>query len=202
MMFGGFSHRSERDEIIIAVATLTVAFFIAYARFGPVFRNPAAALILLIQSFLAVVGGFLFHELAHREVGRRFGGYTRFQMWPFGIILALITSLAGFIFALPGAVTISGIYDRQSIGKVAAAGPGANLVFGLACLIIGALSAGIPVVGTAFIYLAQFSFYLGAFNMIPLGPLDGGKVMAWDFGRFVLLFAALLLLAVISYTVF
>ncbi|MEM3676486.1 MAG: hypothetical protein QXV22_05455, partial [Thermoplasmataceae archaeon] len=139
MMGWNYTHRSEREEIFIAVAALTVAFFIAYARFGAGFHGPVGAAILLIQSFLAVLGGFLFHELSHREVGRRFGAYTRFQMWPFGILLALVTSLAGIIFALPGAVTISGLYDREKIGKVAAAGPGANLLFGVASLIVGSL---------------------------------------------------------------
>ena len=117
---------------------------------------------------LAVFGSVLLHELGHALTARRFGIATR------GITLLPI----GGVAQLEGAPR----NPREEL-YVAAAGPAVNVVlaviFGALAFVLGAFAGG-PVlafatelVGT----LAIANVLLGAFNMLPAFPMDGGRVL-------------------------
>lgn len=194
--------RREVQDIVIAVMALTFAFTISsFSRNG--FRMPASyALYILGVSFAAVCLAFLMHELAHRQVARRFGGYAEFKLWPLGLIGGVILSFLGFVIAAPGAVYMGGIFGNERIGKTALAGPATNLVIGIAFLAAGVAISTVTLLGSTFIYLSQINFYLGAFNMVPFPPLDGQKVMSWNIRIFILSFASAIFLAVLSFVIF
>lgn len=190
---------SELEEISIAVTVLTVSYSILIFReYGFHITSLSFVGFVLGESFSASFTAFFLHELAHRQVGRKLGYYTRFRLWPFGIILAFVTSFLGFLFGAMGSVNIYNARDHRSMGKIAAAGPATNLTLGL--IFFGLGLAVTPVIADVLFSISTLNFYLGTFNMIPIGPLDGQKVLAWSLRNYIMLFTPLLLLTVISFS--
>ena len=197
-----YSNRKESDDIAIAVLGLTVAYAILILGGYGFHVDLTLALIILGESFVAVFTAFFLHEFAHRQVGRRLGYHTRFQLWPFGLLLAFVTAFIGVLFGAMGAVNIYNARDNRSMGIIAAAGPATNLGLGFIFLAAGLVFSAIPLASEIAMSVSGLNFYLGTFNMIPFGPLDGHKVLSWDFRYFALLFSALLVMTVISFSVF
>jgi Zn-dependent protease len=175
-----FSSKEVRD-IIIAWAALALAFTIAdcgllYGSSCPVGGNP---LTFYIVSFVAVGSGFVLHELMHKFTAERYGYWAEFRMWIMGIILALITSTLGFIFAAPGATYIQGynVSEREN-GLISLAGPLTNVVIAAVFLLVGFVGTGI-IEDIGLIGL-PVNLFLALFNMLPIMPLDGAKVFHWN----------------------
>jgi hypothetical protein len=84
-------------------------------------------------------GGFLIHEFAHRQTGRRYKLPAKFRLLTFGLLITFI-GIIGYLavgmppFALPGAVVVIGLENRDQAGKCKAAGPASNLVISLVLL--------------------------------------------------------------------
>ena len=105
----------------------------------------------------------------------------------FGFVAYLLRQppIIGFIFAAPGAVMISGMVTRKENGHISVAGPAMNFILGLLFL---ALMYFVPVSfsfgGRVFTEMWAIGFrvnmWLGLFNLIPFGPLDGFKVFHWN----------------------
>ena len=175
-----FSQKEVRD-IIVAWAALALAFTIATS--GGISRTAAflggGILTTYFIAFVAVGSGFVLHELMHKFTAERYGYWAEFRMWFMGIVLALITSTLGFIFAAPGATYIQGynVSDRQN-GIISLAGPVTNVVIAVVFLLVGNVGPGI--VGTIGMVGFQVNLFLAAFNMLPVMPLDGAKVFHWN----------------------
>ena len=183
----GFS-TVEIKHLLIALGVLTLAFAISFTGGLSAIQTPAFILFLAI-SFLSVGTAFVFHELAHRKIARMYGCWAEFRMWRWGLMMALIFSLLGFVFAAPGAVMIRGNITRKQNGKISAAGPATNWAVGSAFL-IGSYSVGVFGFGTiAFIlaFVAYVNLFLGGFNLLPFGPLDGRKIFGWSVKHYILL---------------
>lgn len=110
---------------------------------------------------LAVFACVLFHEFGHALVARRFGvGTRRITLWPIGGIAELERS--------PD--------DPRAEMWIAAAGPLVN--FAIAAMLIPAVlllgTAGL--LGNVLVGLLTANILLGAFNLIPAFPMDGGRV--------------------------
>ncbi|MCL4335878.1 MAG: metalloprotease [Candidatus Thermoplasmatota archaeon] len=193
---------TEAEDILIAVLTLTFAFTIANFSHNSFHETIFGGLYILLVSFIAVLTAFLSHELAHRQVARKFGGYSEFRIWPMGLLGSIFMSFFGFVAAAPGAVNISGIYGNERIGKTAMAGPGTNIVLGTVFMVIAIITFFIPHVSSFFISLSQINLYLATFNLIPFGPLDGYKVLTWDFRTFAVVFSLSIFLSVLSFAIF
>ncbi len=177
-----FSATEVRD-IIIAWVALSAAFLIAQrggliGGLGPQ-GSPQAILGNFGVSLVAVGLGFVLHELMHKFTAERFGYQAEFKMWPFGIVFALITSALGFIFAAPGATYVHGtdVPDRLN-GIISLAGPITNIIIALGFLSF-ALVGG-PIVSQIGAVGLEVNFFLAAFNMLPVMPLDGAKVWRWN----------------------
>jgi Zn-dependent protease len=150
--------------------------------------------VFLVSGFTVGLG-FLLHELMHKYFAQRYGCYAEFRAFDNMLLLAIVMSFFGFIFAAPGAVMIRGYVSVERNGKISLAGPMANIVLALIFLII--LQTGY------FSYLASFGFFvnslLAAFNMIPFWNFDGSKVLKWNKGvYFVVLIISLILFVVSS----
>ncbi|HKT21988.1 MAG TPA: AN1-type zinc finger domain-containing protein [Nitrososphaerales archaeon] len=170
----------EIRDIIIAWFALGVAFtFTRFTFFGGTTLDLANFSIYLGIALVTVGPGFVFHELSHKFVAQRYGFWAEFRMWPMGLVLALVTSLLGIIFAAPGATYISGanISPREN-GRISIAGPLVNVV-------IGALFYPLTFSGSNLIFAIGFlgsyiNIFLALFNLLPIGPLDGAKVWRWS----------------------
>ncbi len=157
----------ELLHISISVVTITLAFSLYdLDKFIPV---------------LIIVGsGFVLHELAHKYVAIHYGAKSEYRAWTIGLILAVgmsILTQGQFVFAAPGAViTVGNLTTRQS-GKVSWAGPLTNLILAIAFFIIG---LAIPEFRNFAFIGSYVNAFLGAFNMIPIFPLDGEKIAKWS----------------------
>jgi Zn-dependent protease len=199
--------RTEVRHILIAMAVLIIAFAIVLAGgMGVIGGDPEVLLGAAIMASVAVPTAFLLHELGHKVVAQRYGLLAEFRMWNFGLVFALFTAFLGFLFAAPGAVVIGGVADQRSYGRISAAGPIVNLTIGgvFALLFILLLLGGydVPIVGTVSLLSLTFivafvNLFLGVFNMLPIPPLDGSKVLRWDLRIYLLLLAPLVALLII-----
>jgi Zn-dependent protease len=132
-------------------------------------------------ALITVGPGFVFHELSHKFVAQRYNFWAEFRMWPMGLLLALVTSLIGFIFAAPGATYISGMnISNSENGRISIAGPLVNIVIALLFLpfaLFWSPDSLLWYIGSLGSYI---NFFLALFNMLPIGPLDGAKVWRWS----------------------
>ena len=112
-----------------------------------------------------LLASLLVHELAHAIVARRHGvPVESISFWLFGGLAR---------FKSPASAP-------RSEWRIAVAGPATNLVLGALGVGIGfALSAaGAPGVVVAVAgYFASINLLLGAFNLLPAAPLDGGRIL-------------------------
>lgn len=173
----------ELKDITKAWIVLSLAFACIYTGAnvinGTLTRIFSIPFLLLFVISLFTAGlGFLLHELAHKFVAQRYGCVAEFRAWDQFLYLALgLAVLTGFIFAAPGAVMISGMITRRENGLVSAAGPAMNYVLGLLFLGLGfILPAGASIFNIGY----NINMWLGLFNLIPFGNLDGYKVFQWD----------------------
>lgn len=175
--------RTEIVDIIKAWLALSLAFTFIYASASVLNGNIARifslnfAHIFIISMFTAGLG-FLLHELAHKFVAQHYGCAAEFRAWDQLLYLAVgLAVFIGFIFAAPGAVMISGMITRKENGLISAAGPGTNYI--LAMIFLG-LSSILPQWTNMFATGFSINIWLGVFNLIPFGPLDGKKVFDWN----------------------
>jgi Zn-dependent protease len=197
-MSSQFAPKEPRD-ILIAWIVLTLA--LSFRSLIDLVQgvDPLANLQFLVAAAIAGATGFILHEMGHKFVAVRYGYVAHFQVWRSGLFLlivtAVISSLFGtfFLFGAPGAVYITpgaaagyygyGYYstnyrqqnpERENT-RISAAGPGLNLLFAFLFLIVLLVPSSyfVTLVATDGLYL---NLILGAFNMLPVPPLDGYKI--------------------------
>ena len=140
--------RTELIHITIAFVVLSVDFTILISSWGQdlytgVLRT-SFSLYEILFGVLAGFSGFLAHELAHKISAERSGYWAEFRMSPFGLLLSLITSVLGFLWAAPGATVIGGMQDIRAWGRTSLAGPAMNLGEGA---ILVAAAGGVDLLG-------------------------------------------------------
>ena len=195
---------SEVRDLIIAFFVISLCFAIANAG-----RDTNAILNILPIVMVGVGAGFILHELGHKFVSMKYGYWAEFQLWPQGLIFALITSFFGFVFAAPGAVYTYANYMTDEInGKISIAGPIVNIILALIFLAIS-----VSVYPNAFysdtsvlIFIIcsvgySVNSYLAVFNLLPIGNLDGSKVLTWNFGIWLVTIAVAAILTIASMTI-
>lgn len=174
------------------IRDMFISFLVISFGFSMVFSNrDFSALGLFLPITMIGVGtGFILHEIAHKYASIHYGYWAEFKMWPQGLILALITSFMGFIFAAPGAVyTYANNITVKENGVISLAGPVTNIVIALIFLFITVITYPILLVSgeTGAIIFMTFTLgftinsYLALFNLIPFLGLDGSKVIRWNF---------------------
>ena len=189
----------ELQDITIAVAVLTAAFTIIFCD-RPVFSNDFATNLLwwILVSFVMVVLSFMLHEFGHKFTAQRYGAWSEFRKYPMGLVLCLVMSFVGFLFAAPGAVYIRGYINDEMNGKISAAGPLVNIVISAITLGLGFI---VPSNLSAYIFftIAYLNAFLALFNMIPIMPLDGAKIVKWNVPIYVTMIIAAGLLLIVHY---
>ena len=164
-------------------------------------RFPLSSLpLVLLVSLFSIVLAFSAHEGAHRFMAIRLGAIAFFKKWNLGLLLIIVSSLVGSLFATAGAVQFTGITDESKIGKSALAGPATNLIIGTSVYgiyLLGGFSS-ISLVGFLLINIFRINLWLGLFNMIPIPPIDGSKVFRWDLKIFVIVIVIAVALNLVS----
>ena len=191
----------ELKDILISILALSLCLTIAT---GNLSLSKLFKLPLYIAFFsLSVGSGFVLHELGHKFVAMAFGAYARFQKWTFGLIFALLTSFFGVVFIAPGAVYIFAPHlALWEYAAISAAGPLVNLFL---AFLFSIMAKAIPFwVGRLELwhFAAFVNIWLGLFNLLPIPPLDGSKIFAWNFivwiGMLVMFFLAFIVIGGIA----
>jgi Zn-dependent protease len=174
----------EVIDLLIAWLGVSFAFYLAFSR--PDFTNVSLEYVLatLTVPLLVVGSSFVLHELLHKFTAQHFGFWSEFRAiyttLALSILFAYVTHI---VFAAPGATMIygPGITKRQN-GIISAAGPLLNLALGGLYLLLIPLGGVLSYIGT---YGFAINVWLSAFNLLPVGPLDGRKVLDWGLLQYV-----------------
>ena len=173
----------------------------------------------LAISALPVIFAITLHEAAHGYAARHFGDPTAWQMGRSSLnplrhvdmvgtvivpaVILLLSTLGGgggmlFGWAKPVPVNFGNLRrPKQDMLWVAAAGPGANLVMALGWALVLKLSIGSSAFGysEALKEMARVGISINGvlmvLNLLPLPPLDGGRITvsllphraAWKFAQ-------------------
>lgn len=132
-------------------------------------------LINIALSGFTVGTAFILHELGHKFVAQRYGYVAEFRSFDQMLLFALLMSFFGFVFAAPGAVMIAGNPGLRKNGIISATGPFVNIV-----LSIMFFAGFFAFPNLVFRYGLLINAWIALFNMIPLGPFDGKKILHWD----------------------
>ncbi|MHA1131282.1 MAG: AN1-type zinc finger domain-containing protein [Candidatus Helarchaeota archaeon] len=138
-------------------------------------------LTLLLAGFATIA--FLFHEFGHKFIGIRLGNWSEFRLIKIFTILTAfsVIPINPFKIVCPGAVQITGDTGKENMGKIALAGPVMNLIQATLFVIFANLFFGVnDSMFKVFIIAAYLNAFLGVFNLLPFGPLDGLKVIRWN----------------------
>lgn len=208
----------ERRDLLLAWFCLAVAFTLGIsggiALITEIGKISVEMLVLTFVVAVVTVGlSFVLHELSHKYAAIRYGYWAEFrkntQMLLIAVVVAVIT---GIVFAAPGATLINTAgreLTKRESGIISLAGPLTNLILAvpfLLCLIAGVLLGGASVEAFTFpgflFYLGMVGFQVNAmlafFNMLPVGPLDGRKILRWNAVAFAALLAVSLLILYVS----
>ncbi|MEK7189339.1 MAG: site-2 protease family protein [Patescibacteria group bacterium] len=139
---------------------------------------------------LAIVYGITVHEFSHvlaayaqgDDTGRLMGRLTLNPLAhidPFGMLLLLV---AGFGWGAPAPFNPHNLkYRRWGEVMVALAGPASNLlsiiIFMIAVNVLGPALGPLNLLIQLFGFLILINIVLLAFNLIPIPPLDGSKLL-------------------------
>ncbi|MBS3172639.1 hypothetical protein J4438_03625 [Candidatus Woesearchaeota archaeon] len=164
---------TEIEHLLKAWVAISLAFAILLSKGDVVSSNFT---LMLLVSGLTVGVGFIAHELGHKVVAQRYHCFAEFRASNFMLVIAVLMSFLGFIFAAPGAVIINGYVTKERNGRISLAGPLVNLV--LALIFMGLYLFGI------FVFAAKYGLiinsWLAVFNMIPILNFDGRKIIVWS----------------------
>ena len=185
----------EINDLLVSWVVLSVAFTLfrrggipGLMRSGYVTQMP----MYIVQMLIIVGTAFVLHELSHKYVAQKYGMWAEYRKWNWGLLMAVFLSATGFFFfAAPGAVMImsAGWVTPEIEAKTSIAGPATNITVGIVALLLRA-AGSFPLFLTE---LAAINFFLAVFNLLPIPPMDGSKVLRYN----VVLWAAAFVLAII-----
>ncbi len=151
------------------------------------------AIIYILSTMVVIFLTLPIHEFAHGFIADKLGDPTpryqgRLTLNPFAhidYIGSLCILLFGFGWAKPVQVNSYNFKSpKRDMALTALAGPVSNIVVALISMILA--NAVIVITNSLrfyyvmafFMYVAQINVYLAVFNLIPIPPLDGSRILS------------------------
>ena len=152
--------------------------------FNLLLKDPLTFILIAIPLVYAII----FHELAHGWVAYRLGDPTAKSLGRLSLnplkhldpVGTLMLFIFGFGWAKPVPVNFNQLRDRRmGMILVSSAGIMANMLLAFSALFLDRLLSPLPssMLARILYYFAQINIILAAFNLIPLPPLDGSKIL-------------------------
>ena len=147
-------------------------------------RDPLTFVLIAVPLLYSVI----LHELAHGWVAYRMGDPTARMMGRLSLnplrhldpVGTLMLFFVGFGWARPVPVNFANLHgSRRELILVSSAGIVVNTILAFLSVLLLRLLAPSQqgIVGTALYYMAHINIILAAFNLIPIPPLDGSKIL-------------------------
>lgn len=170
---------TELLHLAVAITVLTGAIVLySVSEVSPLHKYDLGTQILV--AFGIAVTGFALHEIAHKITAQHYGHWSEFRFSVPGLILTGIAAYIGVLVGAPGATWHTATSPRDN-GKISAAGPLLNLFMAMIAFPFTSQVTNSKDLASAIAdQLLLFNAILAAFNLIPLGPLDGRKILRWN----------------------
>ena len=156
-------------------------------------KSPITLILFVVLMIFPLLFSIAFHEMAHGWAAYKFGDPTAKMMGrltlnplkhldPIGTLLLLIIGLG---WAKPVIVNMRNIPNRTHQMLVALAGPASNfllaLIFSLLIYLLKSSSdiAINQLVMTFLDIIVTINLGLAVFNLLPIPPMDGSRILAW-----------------------
>lgn len=166
-----------------------------------IWQSPQQGPVWVVSWLVWVISSIVLHELAHGVVAIRYGDetprYAGHMTWNPLVHMGGYSLLALAIFGIAwGAMPVdsSRLRGRHAEALVLAAGPATNLVLALVSLVllilwepfaaghlISSITVGEPLASNLAVFFrlgAILNLILCLFNLLPVVPLDGGRILA------------------------
>jgi len=201
MLLSKLASVERGSELIHLLAGSAIVAGVAFSMIYSVAARLGPSLVALI--ILSVIAAFIAHELAHKVEAIRQKSWARFKLNLFGSMVSLISIILPMKFIAPGAVVIFGHATSKGVARIAAAGPAVNLIFGASILpiifiaytLVGAIDYNLT---SALVFIGEINVLMGLVNLIPLGPLDGMKIITTSFRAWL----SYMVLAVVMFAIY
>lgn len=182
LQFGRFRFSGEEIRDLL-IAAFLLAFIFGYTEISGAGTTQAA--LLAFGTFFFLIGpAFLLHEIGHKLMAQSYHCWSEFRMSKTWLLLALVLRLVNFPFLIlaPGATYYvpfrHGLrhfaLGKREIGKISIAGPMVNVVLAFIFLVLTHWLGNLAAMAV------QINLLLALFNLLPIWPLDGAKVLQWD----------------------
>jgi Zn-dependent protease len=145
-------------------------------------KDPLTFVLLTVPLLYSII----LHELAHGWVAYRMGDPTAKNQGrltlnpikhldPVGTVMLF---LVGFGWARPVPVNLQHVRnERLGLILVSSAGIVANMLLAFLAVLLLQMSSLPQAIRTALTFVAQINIMLASFNLIPIPPLDGSKIL-------------------------
>jgi len=150
--------------------------------------------VVLVSWVVLVIGSIILHELAHGWAAISRGDRTPIELghmtWNPMVHMGQTSLILFLVFGIAfGAMPVnpSRMRGKYANAFVAAAGPAMNLLLAIVCIILGGLVAafgakiGEPLASntlTFFQFGVMLNVVLMLFNLLPIPPLDGSRILS------------------------
>lgn len=179
---------TEIKEIVIADLVLIVAFSLFFAGGISAFQSSQGQAFHNFVYYLPIVAvgvslSFILHELMHKFFAQRYGAIAEFRTSYIGLAITLVSGVFGFLIGIPGATMIyTNRFTDKENGIVSLVGPLTNFVVFAAFFALLYIANPVPnsYLANMISFTIEISLLLAFFNMLPIFPLDGSKVLRWN----------------------
>ena len=213
----------EAKDLAISWIALAVAFTVGAIGLPALIMNGfqgievTDVLIYFAIALITVGVSFILHELGHKFTAMKFGFWSEFRKNNSMLVLSVaIAAIIGIVFAAPGATLINTSgreLSKKQNGIISMMGPLVNMglfvIFWLLMMLGVYIGGGYDIAYgllTPAAFLAEVGLFgctinaaIIFFNLLPVGPLDGKKILQWNVIVFFVMIAIALGLLLLTY---